>query len=220
MDKVDQTRRIFLIGTIIIGVLIVGGLVWAISMGPGESTGNIDPNIVFNDDGDPAQGPADAKVTVRVYSDFQCPACKAAESVLRQVMKDYDNKVRFVWNDLPLTTLHANAQSAAIAGRCAEEQDKFWEYASKLYDTQAEWEKLNAPSEYFINLSDQLGLEKDHFATCLSQDAPRTKVAQDVQEASAMGLEATPTFFVNRQKYEGAMDSGQWHKLLDSLLSK
>jgi len=220
MDQVDKTRKIFLIGTIILGVLIVAGLVWVIAMGPGENNGDIDPNTVFNDDNNPTQGPADAKVTVRIYSDFQCPACKAAESVLRQVMKDYEGKVKFVWNDLPLASLHANAQPAAIAGRCAQEQGKFWEYASKLYDTQSAWENLSAPSGFFADLAGQMGLEKDHFATCLGQDAPRMKMAQDVQEASAMGLESTPTFFVNRKKYEGALNSEAWHKALDALLTK
>ncbi|MFA6503928.1 MAG: thioredoxin domain-containing protein [Patescibacteria group bacterium] len=75
MDQSDKTRQIFLIGTIALGVLIVGGLIWAIAMGPGGGVGQVDSNVVFNDDGDPAVGPADAKVTVRIYSDFQCPAC-------------------------------------------------------------------------------------------------------------------------------------------------
>lgn len=218
MDQVDKTRKIFLIGTIILGVLIVGGLIWAIAMGPGGSNGNIDANIVFNDDTNPTQGPADAKATVRIYSDFQCPACKLAETPLRQVMKDYEGRVRFIWNDFPLMSLHANAQSAAIAGRCAQEQGKFWEFAAKLYDSQEQWSILPAPDDFFISLADSLALDKDHFAACLGQDAPRSKIAGDIQEAIGMGLDSTPSFFVNRQKYVGVIDVNAWHQILDAQL--
>jgi len=218
MDQTDKTRQIFLAGTIILGALIVGGLVWAIAMGPGESNGTIDANIVFNDDTDPVQGPSDAKATVRIYSDFQCPACKAAEAPLRQVMKDYEGKVRFIWNDFPLMSLHANSKSAAIAGRCAQEQGKFWEFAAKLYDSQEQWSTLPAPNDFYINLADSLALDKEHFAACLSQDAPAAKVIGDYQESMAMGLDSTPSYFVNRQKYVGVIDVKTWHQMLDSQL--
>lgn len=220
MDQVDKTRKLFLVGTGILGVLIVGGLVWAIAMGPGEGGGRIDSNVVFNDDSNPSKGPADAKVTVRVFSDFQCPACKYAEPAMEQIMKEYEGKVRFVWNDTPLMSIHANAQSAAIAGRCAQEQGKFWELASKLFENQQSWAKLSAPSQYFIDLAKGLGLDEGSFATCLSQDAPKMKVSQDLKEATAIGVEATPTFFVNRSKYEGALDVSQWRSILDAELKK
>lgn len=219
MDQADKTRQIFLIGSIILGVLIVGGLVWAIAMGPSGGN-NIDSNIVFNDDSNPAQGPADAKVTVRIFSDFQCPACKIADPIVKQVMQDYASKVRFVWNDLPLTSLHPNSKVAAIAGRCAQEQDKFWEYASKLYETQDNWSGLTSPNDYFANLAAQLGLQRERFVACLGGQTPVMKVAQDVQEAASFGLEATPTFFVNRQKYEGVIDLQAWHQIIDAALAK
>lgn len=218
MDQTDKTRQIFLIGTIALGVLIVGGLIWAVAMGPGESNSTIDANIVFNDDSNPAQGPADAKVTVRIFSDFQCPACKIADQVVAQVMKDYAGKVRFIWNDLPLTSIHPNALNAALAARCAQEQDKFWEYESSLYENQDAWKDLSAPDDYFANLAAQLGLQKDRFASCLGRDTPRMKVAQDVQEAASFGLESTPTFLVNRQKHEGVIDLPTWHQILDAQL--
>lgn len=219
MDQADKTRQIFLIGSIVLGVLIVGGLIWAIAMGPSGGN-NIDSNIVFNDDSNPAQGPADAKVTVRIFSDFQCPACKVADPIVDQVMQDYSGKVRFVWNDLPLTSLHPNARAAAVAGRCAQEQDKFWEYRTKLYETQDSWSALTSPTDYFANLAAQLGLQRDRLVSCLASQTPVMKVAQDVQEAVSFGLEATPTFFVNRQKYEGVIDLQTWHQIIDAASAK
>lgn len=216
MEQVDKTRKIFLVGTIILGVLIVGGLVWAVAMGPGGN--GADQNIVFNDEGNPARGPENAKVTVRIYSDFQCPACKIAEGTFQQIIKEYEDRVRFVWNDMPLTSFHANALGAAVAGRCAQEQNRFWEYSSKLFETQTAWENLPAPNDFFIGLAEQLGLQKDSFAVCLGQDAPRSKVTKDEQEGVAIGVAATPTFFVNRYKYEGAADLAKWRQALDSQL--
>jgi protein-disulfide isomerase len=218
MEQVDKTRKIFLVGTIILGLLIVGGLVWAVAMGPGGGNGGADQNIVFNDEGNPARGPDNAKVTVRIYSDFQCPACKIAEKTFQQIIKEYENRVRFVWNDMPLTSFHANALGAAVAGRCAQEQNKFWEYSSKLFETQSDWDKLTAPNDFFAGLAEQLGLQKDSFASCLGQVTPRSKVTKDEQEGIAIGVEATPTFFVNRFKYEGAADLAKWRQALDSQL--
>lgn len=220
MDQADKTRQIFLVGTIVLAALIIGGLIWAISMEPGGGSNNIDANIVFNDDSNPAKGPADAKVVVRIYSDFQCPACKVADPIVNQIMQEYEGKVRFVWNDLPLTSIHANALGAAVAGRCAQEQDRFWEYGKKLFETQDSWKALPSPSEFFIGLADQLGLQKDNLATCLSQETPKMKVAQDVQEAFSYDLGSTPTFFVNRQKYEGVIDLNTWRQILNSQLAK
>jgi len=220
MEQIDKTRRMFLIGTIILGVLIVAGLVWAVASGPNVTpTGGrgveIDPNIVFNDDGNPSVGPDNAKVTVRIYSDFECPACKIAEPALRQTIDAYKDRVKFVWNDFPLTELHANARSAAVAARCTQEQGNFWDYAHRLYDLQEAWTKLPSPNEYFISLAKDLGLMQDRFAKCQFSDLALSKVKQDVQEAQSMGLDSTPTFFIGRIRYDGVIQGAEWKNALD-----
>ena len=213
----------FLVGTIILGVLIVAGLVWAIASGPDVTpTGGrgvaIDSNIVFNDDSNPSVGPDNAKLTVRIFSDFECPACKVAEPALRQTIDAYKDRVKFVWNDLPLTSLHANAQPAAVAARCAQEQGNFWDYAYRLYDLQDSWSKLPSPSDYFGSLAKDLGMTQDRFSKCLSTDLVQNKVKQDMQEAASMGLESTPTFFIGRMRYEGVLSATEWKTALDSQL--
>ncbi len=218
MDQQDKIRRIFLFGTVAMGVLIVGGLVWAVAMGPGEGGNTIDPNITFNDDLNPAVGPENAKVTVRIFSDFQCSACKIAEVALRQAESQYKDRVRFVWNDYPLTSLHANAMGAAVAARCAQEQNKFWEYSEKLFANQAVWEKLADPNPQFTALAKDLGLLDDKFALCLGKEQPKNKVKQDIAEGEGMGIEGTPTFFINRQRFSGAWDLVAWQKALDQAL--
>ena len=135
MNSEDNIRKIFLIGAGILLVLIIGGLIWAIMSDPGNGD-KIDPNITFNDDQNPTQGPSDAKVKVRIYSDFQCPACQVAESVLSEIRTEYQDRVQFIWNDLPLTSIHQNAAAAALASRCAGQQGRFWEYADKVFEVQ------------------------------------------------------------------------------------
>ena len=218
METEDKTRKYFLIGTIILGVLIVAGLIWAVSLGPGEGGGNIDPNILFNDQGNPQVGNNDAKVTVRIYSDFQCPACKVAEGELKKVIEKYQDRVNFYWNDFPLSSIHQNAFSAAVAGRCAQEQDKFWEYADLLYQNQQQWEYLSNPKVFYADLAEQLGLQKDSFSRCMEQESVKQKVQNDYLEAINMKLDSTPSFFINRKITTGAKSLDQWSQLLDQEL--
>lgn len=224
MDNVDKTRQLFLIGTGILVVLIIAGLIWAIASGPIERPGDggaqVKSNVVFNDAGNPAIGPVDAKVTVRIFSDFQCPACRIAEAPLRAVMEGYKDRVRFVWNDFPLASIHANATVAAVSARCADSQGKFWEFSDKLFGSQDQWSDLASPNAYFEGLATSLGIQKESFSACLASDSARQKVLQDVQEADAMGLNSTPTFIVDRTVYSGVMDQTEWAKILDTVLAK
>ena len=201
-------------------VLIVGGLIWAIMADPGEGGDKVDPNVVFNDERNPAVGPNSAKVTVRIYSDFQCPACQVAESVLQGIRAEYQDRVRFIWNDLPLTQIHQNASFAAIASRCADEQGKFWEYADKVFATQEQWEYSTSPQTHFSSLSQEFGLNEENFNQCLINDRIMDLVEADYQEAVSMELTGTPTFFINRKMIVGAIDSATWRTELNSALAQ
>lgn len=218
MDSIDQAKRLFLIGTIVLVVLMVGGLAWAIMAGP-DITNNasgitIDPNIIFDDQGSPSQGPENAEIVVRIYSDMQCPACKIAEQTVRGVIKDYQGRVKFIWKDFPLTNVHANASAAAVAARCAQDQGKFWEYEEALFDQQAQWSALPDVKDYFLKLAMSLGLNQDSFAKCTSENQPKDRIVKDFNEALSLKLDSTPTFIVNRTLYTGAMDRKTWDEIL------
>ncbi len=215
MSSPDQTRKIFLIGTIAISALIVVGLVWAIASGPGPGI-----QYTFTDDNDPAVGPGDAKVTVRVFGDFQCPACRQAEAAFAYAKSTYKDKVRFIWNDFPLQTLHANALPAANAARCAEAQGKFWEYHDMLYAQQPAWEGSASPSDIFATYAMSLGLNKDQFMQCLDTRTYQNKIMDDAQEGKRVDIQATPTFFINNIKVEGIMSNDQWDKNIQEQLKK
>lgn len=226
MNKEESIRSLFLIGLGGIGVLIVGGLVWAIVAGPGPvpigSRGTEETGLHFVDDNDPAVGPGDAKVVVRMFEDFQCPSCEQAEPGLEYAMKKYSDKVRFVWNDFPLTSIHQNAKAAAIAARCAEEQGKFWEYKTKLYDpaTHDTWSNLAAPTDTFVSYAKGLGLNADSFASCIANQNGLRKVQDDGAEAESNNVNATPTVFVGNVRYVGALTETEWDQAIQSQLPK
>ncbi len=220
MDKTDRMRQMFLIGTLGLGVLIIAGLVWAVVAGSGQTISGVSTSVVFNDEGAPVKGPAGAKVTVRIFSDFQCPACKVSEQILEKIMAEYEDRVLFVWQDFPLSSIHPNALPAAMAARCAQEQSGFWNYASILYRYQTNWSYIGDPADYFAGLAEQSGLSKDEFAICYANRTTESKVKEDYAEAVNMGLDATPTYFINKKMISGAIDEQTWRRELDQALGE
>ncbi|MDQ3322274.1 MAG: DsbA family protein [Acidobacteriota bacterium] len=146
-------------------------------------------------DGEPSQGAANAPVTIVMFSDFQCPACAAAHPVLKRVVAEYGNKVRFVKRDFPLTQIHANAFRAALAANAAGAQGKFFEYVELLYNNQ---NSLDAASlkEY----ASKIGLDRKRFDADLEGEKYAAEIRKDIEDGKKYGISATPTIFVNGVK--------------------
>lgn len=218
----SDPRTPFVIGIIALGIVLLGGIVWAVVSAPPAGTGQgpqPDPNLSFRDEHDPTLGPSDAKVTVRIFGDLECPACKAAEPGITHIRRNYADTVRIVWDDFPLPpTIHPKARIAANAARCAEEQGKFWEMHDELYNAQDAWTKSGNPEEDFVALARKIGLNEDGFRSCYDGRRHDGKIANDMQEGSANGVNSTPTFFVNNMKYIGVMSPTEWDNVLKPLL--
>lgn len=215
MTSSEQTRKLFLLGTIGIGALIVVGLIWAMASGPGLGSGQ---SLSFNDDNDPSFGPGESSVVVRVFGDFQCPACRAAEAGFAYAKKTYGDKVRFIWNDFPLQSLHPNALAAANAARCAEAQGKFWEYHDKLYAEQPNWDTLSSPTDAFLSYAIGLNLKKDDFTACMTDKTYQNKIMDDLQEGNRLGINGTPTFFIGDARTVGVLENDIWDRELQKRL--
>jgi predicted DsbA family dithiol-disulfide isomerase len=143
-------------------------------------------------DDDPARGPANAPVTVVMFSDFQCPACSATHPVLKKVLAEYAGKIRFVVRDFPLTSLHENAFRAALAANAANAQGKFFEYTEILYTHQDALDQASL-SKYAA----QLGLNVKQFELDLSLEKTAAEVRKDMADGQSYGITGTPTIFVN-----------------------
>lgn len=209
----SDSKKPFVIGLIGLAVLMVGGIIFAVRYASTNAPSGADEaNASFIDDGDPTYGPADAPITIRMFEDFECSACRVAKTGVDYVKQTYGDKVRFVWNDVPLP-MHPYARIAANAGRCAEEQGKFWEYADLLYQEQPYWSEAKSASDasvLFIRYADQLALRKVAFIACLDERRYDEKIVQDSKEAQANKVDATPTFFVNQKRYVGVMSNAEW----------
>ena len=146
-------------------------------------------------DDDPSTGSVNAPVTIVMFSDFQCPACSATHPVLKKVMADYSDKIRFVVRDYPLTQIHKNSFKAAEAANAANAQGKFFEYIELLYNNQ---ESLDTPS--LKSFAAQIGLDPAKFAADLDSGKFADEVKKDAEAGNEYGVNSTPTIFVNGYK--------------------
>jgi Na+/H+ antiporter NhaA len=155
----------------------------------------VDPGV------DHVRGPADARVTLVEYGDFECPNCGQAEGALRALLRDAGREFRFVFRHLPLTDVHGSAQLAAEASEAAAAQGRFWEMHDLLFDSQ---DKLTFDD--LVDHAAALGLDVDQFEGDLRTRRHARRVARDVASATEGGVAGTPTFFVDGRRYYGAYD--------------
>ena len=173
-------------------------------------------------DGAPSRGPAGARVTIVEYADFQCPFCGRAYLTLEnQVLKEYGDKVRFVFKNFPLTAVHPWAEDAAIAARCAFQQDpeKFWPVYRGLFLKQAEISRDDFQATV-TKLADESGLDPARFGACLDGKATLDAVKADQAEATSLGVNSTPTFFVNGRRLSGAQTYDGFKQMIEQALAE
>lgn len=150
--------------------------------------------VQVSTDDDPAQGDANAEVTVIEFSDFQCPFCgRFFEQTKSQLDNEYvkTGKVRFVYRDFPLDSIHPQARPVANAAECADEQGKFWEYHDKIFNNQA---SLSDAS--YKSWAAELGLNTAQFNSCLDSKKYDSEIDKDFQDGSNAGVSGTPTFYI------------------------
>lgn len=164
---------------------------------------------------DPVLGPEDAPVTIVEFSDYQCPYCQRYHSeTFGQIIETYGDQVRYVFKDLPLTSIHPDAAPAANAAHCAQEQGQFWAYHDLLFSDQ-----LGLSNNAYLSYADSLGFDMDQFTTCLTEDRYGDVVMEDMSILVALNAQlSTPTFFVNGQYVAGAQSFSTFAQLIDAEL--
>jgi len=180
-------------------------------------------------DDDPFKGDPNAPVIVVEFSDFQCPFCsRFYQQTLPLIQENYidTGKIKFVYRDLPLDSLHPNARLTHIAAECADEQEKFWEYHDVLFDKQSQWQRLSS-TDLPITLTQyaaDLGIQTASFETCLESEEMANEVKKDVADATKYGSTGTPTFFVGTEedgfiKLVGAQPFAAFEAAIENYLS-
>jgi len=175
-----------------------------------------DQNLIMGDNPH-SKGSTNPVVTIVEFGDFQCPACGASFPVTQQLEKEYGDRIKFVFREFPLEQ-HANAYDSARAAEAAGAQGKFWEMHDKLYETQDDWgEKTGAVTQFEAYAKD-LGLDVVQFKKAFSDKTFDSVIQKGLTDGTTLGVNATPTFFINGKKMSGVFTLAEWKNLLADYL--
>lgn len=211
-----ESKFIIAIAIVTIG-LVVGGVFLFSKNSPqtnnnqqGEQT--IDQSLLLSG-ATHTQGEASASAKIVEFGDFQCPACAQAEPILKNVISKNKEKVYFVFRHYPLT-FHKNAKLAAQVCEAASIQGKFWEMHDLVYQNQKDWSEKDNAGEIFTKYAQEIGLDTAKF----NEDIGKTSdiVMQDYVLGNKVGVESTPTFFINGKKYPGVISESQLQELINN----
>lgn len=209
---------VLLVSVFVLG-LISGFLIWGGSTPVAANTPEAEQQQVtrysIEEGGNPSIGPADAPITIIEFSDYQCPYCQKWESeVFQRLLDEYPTQVRIVYRDFPLNSLHPQASSAANAANCAGEQDSYFLYHDKLFSYDYDLGK-----DTYLTYARELKLDMNSFTACLESDRYAEEVSADISYAVELGIQSTPTFFINGLYMVGAQPYETFKKLIDQELA-
>jgi protein-disulfide isomerase len=169
-----------------------------------------------------SKGSPTAPITVYEMSDFQCPYCRSfALETFRALEQEYisPGKVRWVFVNFPLTSVHANAVAAAGTALCAARQDAFWPVHDLLYAYQGTWAPLKEPGPFLLSLADSAGISKPKLLECVKSPATVSEIRYEAEGAERAGATSTPTFYIEGGLLEGALPLPVFRQVLDSIYS-
>ncbi|MGC2448263.1 MAG: thioredoxin domain-containing protein [Candidatus Sulfotelmatobacter sp.] len=158
-------------------------------------------------------GPKSAQVTLVEFADYECPYCQKVAADVKKLKADFGDKVAFTYKDFPLP-MHARAEKAAEAARCASKQSKFWEFHDELFHSkELDVDQLKAQAR-------ALKLDSDQFDKCLDSGEQAAAVERDRKEGMRLGITGTPSFFVNGHYLSGALDYAALRQVVEQQLAE
>lgn len=161
---------------------------------------------------DHSAGPDDAPVTLVEYGDFQCPSCGMAYPIVKSVQQQMGNRLRFIFRHFPLTEAHPHAQRAAESAEAAAVQGKFWEMHDMLFEHQARLD-----DRHLLQYAAEIGLDVEAVARALEEGEFVDRVQEDFMSGVRSGVNGTPTFFINGQRWDGPwMNAAEFVRALDA----
>jgi protein-disulfide isomerase len=146
------------------------------------------------------KGNRDAKIVLIEYSDFQCPACGFYFPLFKKLEEEFGENIAIVYRHFPLSSIHPNAKAAAYVAEAAGKQGKFWEMHDMLFSNQNKWSDKRNVDEIFVGYAQSLNLNIDQFKKDFSSKEIRQKIENSYQNALRLGLDSTPSFFLNGKK--------------------
>ncbi len=180
---------------------------------------------VAPDDDPRAQGDPDAPIVVVEFSDFQCPFCASFSREVRPLIEERyvsTGKVRFVYRDFPLMSIHPGALLAAHVANCAGEQGAFWQMHERIFTgmEQREWSSGNASDfRTFLKYAEELNLDAAQVQQCVESNRYGSRIQDDIREAQQAGVRSTPSFLINGQLLVGAQPFEVWERVFETILN-
>jgi protein-disulfide isomerase len=161
----------------------------------------------------PQWGAAKPLVTIVEFGDFRCQQCYKEFFVLRPILLKYKDVVRFYWRDYP--AVGEESVDFALAARCADEQGRFIEFHDKLFQRQSELAKSD-----LVSIAQQVGINSFSFLNCIEKRLKLGLINNDIKDAEALGVQGTPTIFINENKISGAAPAEVLEKIILDILNK
>ncbi len=181
-------------------------------------------------DNDPIIGNPDAPITIVEFSDFQCPFCARFHTqTLPLILEEYieQGKVKLVFRDFPIQSIHPNALPAAVAAECANDQNKFREMHDMLFEKQTDWNKLETVDalSMFSQYASGMQLDEELFDSCLTSGKHISEIKKDLDDGRDYGVSGTPGFFVGNDQIgfvelKGAQPFESFKKIIDAQLDR
>jgi protein-disulfide isomerase len=172
----------------------------------------LDDPVTIPVSGSPVLGPANAKITLVEFSDFQCPYCILAVPQIQAVMKAYPTQTKLIFKQFPLE-IHSRAFLAASAALAANKQGKFWRMHDAMF---AHHDELS--HETFVKLAQEMGMDVARFEKDMASDEVKKAVEKDVDDGERAGVQGTPTIFINGQRYNGPITLDYLKQIFDGML--
>lgn len=205
--------------TFFIGIL-VGYIIWGTGLvAPNAQAAESADAVLYKRfnipvDGFYSQGPDNAPITLVEFSDYQCPFCQRwHDEVFQPLLAAYPDKIKFVYRNMPLVSLHPDAFSAAEAAMCAGDQNAYWQYHDKLLSG------TSLGNDVYLRYAQELGLNTQAFSDCISSHKFKDKIQKDSQFGASMNVTGTPTFFLNGIRVVGAQPLSYFKDLIDKELA-
>ncbi|MCG3111738.1 MAG: thioredoxin domain-containing protein [Candidatus Manganitrophus sp. SB1] len=219
--KAQRARsRMALWTSVIAGVMaVVIGVVWVAAPPSGEVTGRPDASLTEISQDEWIKGNPNAPVTLVEYSDFQCPSCGTYFPLLKELNSEFDDRLRIVYRHYPLG-FHAHAELAAQAAEAAGKQGKFWQMHDLIFRQQKDWsEKVGSARALFIGYARDLGLDMARFEADLDSKEVRQAVDADRRSGDRLGVDSTPTFFLNGVKIQNPRGYDPFKNLIEKAMA-
>ncbi|MBV9959633.1 MAG: DsbA family protein [Acidobacteria bacterium] len=213
---------LLIIAGVLVGAFVVGVLLYR-AMKPAPDKTQNNPASMAAPGAEPphTRGVANAPVLLEEFGDFECPPCGQLYPVLKEIERDYGERLRVDFRQNPLVTMHKHAYDAARAAEAAGMQGKFWEMHDMLYEKQSVWTVAPDPRSEFQNYARALNLNEDTFMRDLVGEMASTRVALDLRRGKSLGVLGTPTVFINnRQLKAEEMTQDGIHKAIEAALKE